>query len=373
MTFTDRVWLRFKRSLDRARPGTSINFDLQADLHGRHAAYLLWALSARHVVRVRDHEADLLRHMLPLGHWMRHTVLARGTPDANSARVVVAGDSAPVAGHRSRVARLKEDWFRPLNPASELRVPYFMHPRTYRNGLMRTLPALRARPSRFLVGFAGSVVADYGRTTNFELLSRPEVLAAARAAFGPQALSLGTAATASAASARRAFVYSVTDVAADNLEKHALSQQRYLEFVAECDFFLCPPGWMMPPSHNLIEAMSVGTIPILNYNRYFDPRLRDGVNCLLFSTVEDLRQLPARIDRLPPAQLESMRTAVLASYQEHLDGGAFAQALLDHPAQNLDLIYNSEGGSIARLNARATARAPQGDNSAAAAGAIHPS
>lgn len=354
MTLIDRAWLRSKRFADRFRAGASIDFDLQINLHGRHSAFLLWALTAHHLVRVRDPEANLLRHMLPLTTWLRRIILDRATPDVKPATVTLVDDSSICPADANKRAKFDDDWFRPVDPTCEVRVPYFMHPRAYQHDLMRALPGLRHRPSRFLLGFAGSISSSYGRVASFGILTRPEVLAAAQAAFGARSFNLRQAAGHGiSARLRRGFVSSLTDLPSDTIEKHALKQAQYFRFVAECDFFLCPPGWTMPPSHNIIEAMSVGTIPVLNYPDFFDPPLRDGVECLVFATVQDLAQLPARLDALSQRHIESMRAAALAYYDRYLDGGAFARALLEHPGRQLTLLYNSEGGSIAKRDARA--------------------
>ena len=62
----------------------------------------------------------------------------------------------------------------------------------------------------------------------------------------------------------------------------------WLPTLAQGDFFLCPPGIVMPMCHNIIEAMAVGAIPITNYPEWMDPRLVPGVNCVAFDDEQDL-------------------------------------------------------------------------------------
>jgi len=44
----------------------------------------------------------------------------------------------------------------------------------------------------------------------------------------------------------------------------------------------------MPLCHNLIEALAMGAIPILQYPQYMTPPLTDNVNCLRYQDAEDL-------------------------------------------------------------------------------------
>ena len=40
--------------------------------------------------------------------------------------------------------------------------------------------------------------------------------------------------------------------------------------------------------HNAIEAMAVGTVPVLEYASLFSPPLEHGVNCIDLSSFEDI-------------------------------------------------------------------------------------
>lgn len=49
-------------------------------------------------------------------------------------------------------------------------------------------------------------------------------------------------------------------------------EKDWLKLLSKTDFFICPPGVWMPWSHNCIEAMSAGAIPILQYADLFYPQ-----------------------------------------------------------------------------------------------------
>lgn len=47
----------------------------------------------------------------------------------------------------------------------------------------------------------------------------------------------------------------------------------WLYCLSSTKFLICPPGMIMPLCQNVIEALSVGTVPILNYNSWLNPSL----------------------------------------------------------------------------------------------------
>ena len=62
------------------------------------------------------------------------------------------------------------------------------------------------------------------------------------------------------------------------------------QWLAKFDFFFALPGVVMPFSHNIIEAMSVGCIPFLqqSYAEMFKPPLINNIQAVTFSDISDL-------------------------------------------------------------------------------------
>ncbi|WP_452218424.1 hypothetical protein [Lacinutrix undariae] len=58
------------------------------------------------------------------------------------------------------------------------------------------------------------------------------------------------------------------------------------------NFFLACPGYIMPYAHNIVEALSVATIPIIqtNYATLFFPPLEHNNNAILFDDLPDLTE-----------------------------------------------------------------------------------
>ncbi|MGB5340368.1 MAG: hypothetical protein WBO06_14885, partial [Gammaproteobacteria bacterium] len=100
-----------------------------------------------------------------------------------------------------------------------------------------------------------------------------------------------------------------------------------LEAQSKSDFFLCPPGYVMPMCHNVIEAMSVGTIPIINYPEWLNPSLTDMVNCVAFNDKVDLIRKITQLLNLKQEKINKMKTRVIEFYENNLDPAGFVNKL----------------------------------------------
>lgn len=116
----------------------------------------------------------------------------------------------------------------------------------------------------------------------------------------------------------------------------------WLPILARSDFLICPPGIVMPMSHNIIEAMAVGTIPITNYPEWMDPPLRHGRECLAFDSIEDLFSVLRQALQMRPEDIRAMRTAVVEYYERHLRPDRFVSRVEAHPDPEVTLLLYSE-------------------------------
>ncbi len=110
-------------------------------------------------------------------------------------------------------------------------------------------------------------------------------------------------------------------------DRFRVPQRDWFRIMAHVDVFLCPPGIAHPMSHNAIEAMAAGAVPVLNYPEWFHPRLRDGVNCFEFASPEDLQRQFERIQHIDLDKLRWMQGNVRDYYCAHLDPDSFASQL----------------------------------------------
>ena len=230
-------------------------------------------------------------------------------------------------------------------------MPYFMHPSVYHKGLHRKLSTTRhslpvtrhsaegtpvshsplvtsyplQRRRRFRIGFFGTHDREfYTKHYHFPGMNRFEILEVFLQKFGNRMRRL------------RGFprdwdpceiAVSIDSRGGDRKGKSFLSQDHYFEALRECDFVLSPPGWCMPVSHNLIEAMFCGAIPITNCGAFMAEPLKDEEACLGFQDAEELFSVIHRALAMDDGEVAKMRGVVREYYDRFLEPRAFAEEL----------------------------------------------
>lgn len=106
----------------------------------------------------------------------------------------------------------------------------------------------------------------------------------------------------------------------DRLSEYQVSQDKLFYFLSKFNFFFALPGLYMPICHNIIEAMSVGTIPFLQkgYANAFQPQLKNGVNCITFKGTEDLFERIEFLFSLDPNTIIKLQDGVKQFYMDNL-------------------------------------------------------
>jgi hypothetical protein len=133
-------------------------------------------------------------------------------------------------------------------------------------------------------------------------------------------------------------------------DRFRINQKDWLGIVSQADFFLCPPGLLLPFSHNAIEAMAVGTIPFINYPEWFFPHLTDKINCISFFSFEDLEQSLRRILQMEGEQIESIRRQVIDYYSCNLSLKEFLKRMLECPEKEVYLhLWEENEGALRRV------------------------
>lgn len=244
---------------------------------------------------------------------------------------VLVTDSEEVKAANAQVIRMDYTWRTPGAPG-EVAFPVFVHPRI---AVMDQIPMKEAsgKPRQARIFFGGNTSPDkYDKNVIGELygmLTRREMLAVARGTVGEEGTWLPKDADEWLGSDEpRTFVLCET-------QHCRIPRERWLDAMAKADFFLACPGVGMPLCHNLIEAMAAGAIPILQYTRYLDPPLRDGIECLAFHDAESLEALIERVVGMDPAEVERLREGVKTYFNEWQAPGMFARNLVTPPAERL--------------------------------------
>lgn len=131
--------------------------------------------------------------------------------------------------------------------------------------------------------------------------------------------------------------------------------RRWLRELEAADFFLCLPGSHMPMCHNAIEAMMSGAIPILAYDTWFSPHLREGTECLTYRDLAGLRPAIERALSMKEESVREMRRRVRDYYHKYLDLPQVARRIFGpaNSRRRLRLYLNQEDcGNFGEAGAR---------------------
>jgi len=130
-----------------------------------------------------------------------------------------------------------------------------------------------------------------------------------------------------------------------------IEPENWLDTLAMADFFLSPPGIVMPMCHNIIEAMAVGTIPITNYPEWLDPPLRHMEDCLVFDQRADLVARLRAALALDQGEIARLRRNVISYYGAHMRPDTFIEREERHPDRAFPILMYTER-NVARRTKR---------------------
>lgn len=123
-------------------------------------------------------------------------------------------------------------------------------------------------------------------------------------------------------------------------EHFELPMKEVRETLSHFNFYFCCPGVVMPLCHNVIEAMSVGTIPVIQkeYAEVMYPNLTDQVNAIIFNDLEHLDSILENIFETPESEISCMRENVLKYFQDYLTPESMIKHL-NESIRNQELVY----------------------------------
>ena len=161
-------------------------------------------------------------------------------------------------------------------------------------------------------------------------------------------------------------------IATSDTEKNRIEVDYWMDVLSSASFFVAGPGICMPMSHNVIEAMSVGTIPIVEYPNLFTPSLNEEAACVPFDGRHSFRQVVERCLKLDDDVVESHRQRVLDYYRTYLDVQTVSRKLQSavlpsadksqtsqRPIRRVSIIAEQE--SVAALKGRQSVSADAGE------------
>lgn len=259
-------------------------------------------------------------------------------------------DSSLLAMPWRKRLQVRFDLFSPFWTSDPIIMPYFMYPLQVPVARSR-LNDLRVIQRRMRVFFSGDIEhyrriwIRYPRTK----LPREPIVQFIRQSYPNRTLVDGSEQLSDILSGP--YVNKVVLTASSGVR---IAIEDWLPTLAMADFFLCPPGIVMPMSHNIVEAMAVGTIPITNYPDWMDPPLRVGIDCLAFDNTNELALTLDRALNMSAAEIETMRHNVLDYYERHLRPDRFVRRVEAHPGPEVPILIHTERNTA--LNARRLGR-----------------
>ena len=203
-------------------------------------------------------------------------------------------------------------------------MPYPMHHRSIASLDQLNLAEIRDRHPRRGIFFAGRIKDSYKRNevqSEFGVIDRVQAIETLRSAFADRVFSSRDTMT--------DLADDVTPIVLQDSRQHSIDASDWLPTLASFDYFLCCPGASQPMCHNVIEAMSVGTIPLIEYADRFNPHLQDGINAVYFQGQHGLVEAVKRIDCMSNQQRSELRQGVVSYFEQHLRGDLFLAKLRD--------------------------------------------
>ncbi|MCC9601793.1 hypothetical protein LOC67_14630 [Stieleria sp. JC731] len=198
-------------------------------------------------------------------------------------------------------------------------MPYPTHPRQITSESIADRGRLRQQ-TKHGIFFAGNQKQRYGRSkmeNQFGVISRLEIISTLQQAF-PQQVCTSVAAASN-----------VQDIVLVDTSVDRIDVDQWMSTLAAHQFFVCCPGAAQPMCHNVIEAMSVGVIPIIEYDDRFRPVLQDGENCIAFRGRQGLVKSIQRINAMSVGERLRISANVSRYFDRHLDGVVFLRRLFE--------------------------------------------
>lgn len=232
---------------------------------------------------------------------------------------------------------LDTDYFSSKRSALNFRMPFFVSPEILHSGLYQELPFVRRSARHIKVFIGGNLDDEYeksGVESRFGIVNRAAIRRVLEDHF-ELASSVAVIATEPEADA---ILESHSDLDLFILRKNVVTVDKWISILASTNFFIAPPGTIMPFSHNIIEAMAMGAIPITQYGRLFDPPLEDGKTCIHFNDDRDLIRVVREAINATDSEIDCLRKNVVDYYNSHLVPNKIVDKI-DDSANSIDRIY----------------------------------
>ena len=210
-------------------------------------------------------------------------------------------------------------------------LPFAMHPWIYHHGLDEKLGDFREQPRKIRLFFMGDIADKYSSHEVehvYGKLPRDKIIELLE-----QRMPAGTVRRIrSLAEWHETMAAGFPGVVLASTRDFNIPANEWLKAVASAEAFMVCPGVHYPMCHNTVEALAVGTVPLIEYPRYFHPPLEHGENCLEFDGEEGLLTSVEKLLRLDPSLLRSIGRKATQYYDEQLAPNALTKQIEEWPS-----------------------------------------
>lgn len=121
----------------------------------------------------------------------------------------------------------------------------------------------------------------------------------------------------------------------DTSKSYIIQHKDWMKYIKQSAFLIAPPGFEMPFSHNVIEAIACGVIPIIQYSNYFTPALKHKKNSLVFNNAQELEEVINYALNMSDSNIEIMRNNVIRYYNNNLSPISFVNKIEKEQDKNI--------------------------------------
>lgn len=139
----------------------------------------------------------------------------------------------------------------------------------------------------------------------------------------------------------------------DTKEDFRIPFKELKNILVQFDYYLALPGIFIPQSHNLIESMSVGCIPIIhdNYANLFTPALQHMKNAILYNNLDELDVKVSGLFHLDESSKRDLKKNVCEYYEKYLSpisivnnikNNDFSKIYIQAEQKSLEFLYKKK-------------------------------
>lgn len=293
----------------------------------------------------------LLFDNLPVERLGKYAVKARSLPGLNlTTRVPERVDDMLYVfdredrtigkGEWQKKIRVRFDIFSPYWLRRPVLMPFPIHPVHAAPGLRERLDMFRSNSRRIRIFFSGETSGYTDSRINYPKakLPRLDTINTVRERMGERVVFVQQ----QAALDRLLSADYVDKCVILDTSKLRVPDQDWLGVLSQADFFLAPPGIVMPMCHNSVEALAVGVIPIINYPEWFVPSLEDRQNCVVFDDKDDLIAKLDFVLAMDAQTIAPMRERAIAYYDVNMSNHSFTAKIEARSERKIDVLMIME-------------------------------